>query len=359
MSLQFTSHVSRKIANPNNEIGTKVRIKYIDALRGFTMILVVIQHILVFTFGIQPYDTVFSNIFVTFRMPMFFFISGYIAYKASTVWNRQLYVSNIKKKAMVQLIPTVFFFSLFCFSNYQNPVCFFIEYGLSEYWFTFVLFEMFFIFYSVSILNKKYFDGIIVTLSVAGIIILVFMKQDTNWWTWLCMKNLCKYFQFFALGLIAKKYNDKFLSIIKNDLFKTFIIIAFILCIILITRTAWGTDSFIGKNIIRSILIRYFGLLVVFSFFVSKEKFFIKENKFNSCLQFIGRRTLDIYLIHYFLIPPLQENMTTFVSGSFITEAMVSTLVALIIVGMCLLISEVIRSSNLLGHYLLGAKQIN
>ncbi len=345
--------------NFNNEIGTKVRIKYIDALRGFTMILVVVQHILVFTFGIQPYDTAFSNIFVTFRMPMFFFISGYIAYKAAMVWNKQLYIKNIKKKAIVQLIPTAFFFILFCFCNYQNPVSFFIEYGLSGYWFTFVLFEMFIIFYSVSMLNKKYFDSIVVALSVTGIIMLVFMKQDENWWIWLSMKNLCKYFQFFALGLIAKKYNDKFLSIVKNDSFKALMIIVFILCIVLVTRTSWGTDSFIGKNVIRSLLIRYSGLLVVFSFFVNKEKFFSKENKFNSCIQFIGKRTLDIYLIHYFLIPPLQDSMTAFINSSVITEVVVSTLIALIVVGMSLLISEVIRSSNLLGHYLLGAKLKN
>lgn len=57
------------------------RIRYIDALRGFTMLLVVFGHVMMFTFGIGGYNSVIGSFFLTFRMPMFFFISGYIAYK--------------------------------------------------------------------------------------------------------------------------------------------------------------------------------------------------------------------------------------------------------------------------------------
>lgn len=60
---------------------TDKRIKYIDALRGFTMILVVFAHIEAFSmFGMQ-HTTFLGSIFQSFRMPLFFFISGYIAFK--------------------------------------------------------------------------------------------------------------------------------------------------------------------------------------------------------------------------------------------------------------------------------------
>ena len=104
----------------------KERVKYIDALRGFTMLLVVLQHVVTFSFGIKAYDTALTNILVSFRMPMFFFISGFIAYKSSVIWDKCLYKKSLKKKAIVQLIPTAFFFSLYCFSNYINPVNTFI-----------------------------------------------------------------------------------------------------------------------------------------------------------------------------------------------------------------------------------------
>lgn len=333
----------------------KQRVKYIDALRGFTMLLVVLQHVTTYSFGIQPYDTALTNILVSFRMPMFFFISGYIAYKSTAIWDKYLYKYSLKKKAIVQLIPTAFFFSLYCFSNYDNPIITFLSIGLGGYWFTFVLFEMFCIFYSISFLSKKYFSFILIFLSFIGIVSLVMFRSDSQLWTMLCLENLCKYFQFFALGLLCRKYNNHFLALMKNDLFKTVILIIFIVSIIIVTRTSWGIDSFIGKNAVRSIFIRYSGLFVVFSFFLSKETFFSKENVFNKCIQFIGRRTLDIYLIHYFLIPQI-SNISFNIKGSAILEFCVPAIFTIVIVGMCLLISEVIRNSHFLGHYLFGVK---
>lgn len=189
---------------------SKQRIKYIDALRGFTMFLVVLQHIESIGFGIHPYESVLGNILVSFRMPMFFFISGYIAYKVSFDWNMDAYCSNLRKKAIVQLIPTVFFFSLFTIAKAGNPISSFVTNGWGGYWFTFVLFEMFVLFYSLSYWYKKYLDHCLVALSVFGVFSLVVFRSDAAWWNMLCLENLCKYFQFFSLGIWAKKYNTKF-----------------------------------------------------------------------------------------------------------------------------------------------------
>ena len=54
------------------------RLEYIDALRGFTMILVVFAHIINYGYHItdakaETMDT-FNNLFIRFRMPLFFFI---------------------------------------------------------------------------------------------------------------------------------------------------------------------------------------------------------------------------------------------------------------------------------------------
>lgn len=52
---------------------------YIDCMRGFTMILVVYSHIVVFGYDINRYSLL-NEIFVLFRMPLFFWVSGYLAY---------------------------------------------------------------------------------------------------------------------------------------------------------------------------------------------------------------------------------------------------------------------------------------
>lgn len=287
---------------------------------------------------------------------MFFFISGYIAYKSSIIWNVHLYRFNLKKKAIVQLIPTAFFFSLFCFNQGGNPISIFLSTGLGGYWFTFVLFEMFCIFYTVSLFPKSFFNVIMISLSGLGIISLVFFRSDVQWWNVLCMENLCKYFQFFTLGLLCRKYNIQFLNLMRNDLFKTLMMLVFLVSLFIITRTSWGVESFIGKNLIRSILIRYSSLFVVFSFFVSKEGFFNQETRFNKWIRFVGRRTLDIYLIHYFLIPVLPNNFSPIIKDNAIFEAFFPSIIALMIIAICLIVSEVIRSSEFLAHYLLGVK---
>ena len=64
----------------------KKRIEYIDAMRGFTMILVVYSHIIFFGYNDDSILS-FNSFFVNFRMPLFLFISGWVLYKAGRVWD--------------------------------------------------------------------------------------------------------------------------------------------------------------------------------------------------------------------------------------------------------------------------------
>ena len=89
------------------------RIEYIDALRGFTMLLVVFAH--VETMGIFNFShqTVVGQVFQSFRMPLFFFISGFIAYKAEFEWTTKSTLKLLGKKLRVQTIPALFWGALF------------------------------------------------------------------------------------------------------------------------------------------------------------------------------------------------------------------------------------------------------
>lgn len=333
----------------------KERIKYIDALRGFTMLLVVFAHIELLGFGISPYSSTLGGIFVSFRMPMFFFISGYIAYKAIT-WDFGTYIKSVRKKAIVQLIPTIFFFSLFTFSHMPEAGEEVLQNGWGGYWFTVVLFEFFLIYYTICYFTKQS-DIWLILVSILGIVSLVLFRNDSVWWNMLCMENVCKYFQFFAFGVLAKKHNGRFMGIIRNDIVRACFIIGFIVCIMLVSCTS-VCDTFWGKSLIRDILIRYTGLIVVFSFFMSKEELFKSEGKFkwiSQSMQYVGRHTLDIYLLHYFFLPTLPV-LAGVVRGGAVIELSVTLIISIIIIMITLLVSEVIRSSDFLAHYLFGAK---
>ncbi|MBR5332696.1 MAG: acyltransferase family protein [Muribaculaceae bacterium] len=200
------------------------RINYIDALRGFTMFLVVFGHVMLYSFNLGGYDSIIGSIFLTFRMPLFFFVAGIFSYKAIQYWNFKFYCNSIRKKILAQIVPTVFFATIFLICQNQNPIISLTKFGFGGFWFTIVLFEMFFIYYSVSLISNctssKICDLILIGLSILGITILVFFRQE-NWaWNFFCLENLVKYFQFFTFGILCKKYSSHFFKAINNHTFR-------------------------------------------------------------------------------------------------------------------------------------------
>lgn len=95
----------------------------------------------------------------------------------------------------------------------------------------------------------------------------------------------------------------------------------------------------------------------MFAFFFHNADFFNKDNTVVRCMLFVGRRTLDIYLIHFFLMPFGTDLPTYAWSNVFVVQLFVAVFLSLLVIALCLLISRVIRMSDFLGHYLLGAKR--
>ena len=156
----------------------KQRIAYIDAMRGFTMILVVFAHVCHFCLGDSRMG--YNSIFILFRLPCFFMLSGWLFAKydfrhTGTV----LYVSSeanyrgtvpcvteiIKHKAMVQLLPTFIFLLLLA-----PPPEFFHQLGALKggYWFTFVLFEFFILYILIERAGRIWSPILAVAITIAS-----------------------------------------------------------------------------------------------------------------------------------------------------------------------------------------------
>ena len=125
----------------------KPRLEWLDALRGFTMIMVVAYHVAQMGFGESWRNSSSMPFLVLFRMPLFFFVSGFLAYRASQVWNIQNFGALLWKKIKVQTIPTVVFFFFAMAVLYKDfwPA---VEKGFHSpfkggYWFTIALLWMF------------------------------------------------------------------------------------------------------------------------------------------------------------------------------------------------------------------------
>ena len=118
------------------------------------MLLVVLVHIETFSFSEQTF--IYTSIFSFFRMPLFFFISGYIAFKSKKIWDTHIFLKESSKKLRIQLIPTFFFGLIFTYLvAKENFSTFITDISKQGYWFTLVLLEMFLVYYSCNHLLYK------------------------------------------------------------------------------------------------------------------------------------------------------------------------------------------------------------
>ena len=123
----------------------KQRIAYIDAMRGFTMIIVVYAHVCYFC--MEGPLMGYNRMFYLFRLPCFFMISGWLFEPVS----KRPFKEVVRHKAMVQLLPTFIFLLLLA-----PPPEFFHQLGTLKggYWFTFVLFEFFILYLLIARIGK-------------------------------------------------------------------------------------------------------------------------------------------------------------------------------------------------------------
>ncbi len=329
---------------------TKKRIEYIDAMRGFTMILVVFSHVELFGFNIQPNQSFLNSFFMCFRMPLFFFISGYIANKTGKVWDWQAWKTGVYKKILIQLIPTITFGILYTISCNTSIIVFISDPAKLGYWFTISLLVMFIIYYSINYIFHRYNEYIsIIVLCITTVIlykgtpIISQIQSLKPIFDLFCLSNAFYYFQFFVFGVLMARFKNGFDKVNNNKYLITAIIILFVVLLY--------TSKFY-------LLARYLGLIIVFCFFRKYEHSFTSKTQIGQRLQNIGRRTLDIYLLHYFFLPVLPMVGTFLLSATNITlELTCGIILSLIIIYICLIVSNIIRLSDLLGHYLFGAKE--
>ena len=355
------------------------RIEYIDALRGFIMIMVVYGHLYI------PNLTLAMPLVITFYMPLFFFISGYAAYRSHEIWDWLTYVKKVGTKICMLIIPTLVFGLIFSYLiRHHNIVIFITDIMKDGYWFTIVLLEMFLLYYTYSLIFSRlhtkggsahknlwlYVFAIVLYGSpyICDLLSINISNQFTNI---ISFPLLIQYFQFFVLGLLVRQFQDQAHKIIDNRYISASITILFV-------GLFWWLqidDQYINNStdilhkfllLIKvggDLLVRYLGLIIVYSFFRKYQDSFTHTKPLGSTLQYIGRYTLDIYVLHYFFLPniaPIKEFILNtyhyWNSPNIVFELFFGIGISLMVIAVCLVVSKILRTSDLLGHYLFGAK---
>lgn len=327
----------------------KKRIAYLDAIKCLAILIVVDLHVLSHG-GIDPYNVLSSQMLYAPVMPLFFFVSGFLAYKQSI--NIQECWKNISRKFVFLVIPAVVFRIILNLAKHVN-LFHFVTGGMGGYWFTVVLFETFLIYYLVTlaIKNEKWRIGVLLALSLVGIGMLALDKDFGP--AIFDLRRVTKFFQFFVLGTLAKKFRPKYESLMKNEIVKAVLIVSYFTVLFSLTYDM----HLVLHSFLRDVALRYFATFAIVSFFVCHESDFQRETKFNSHISLIGQNSLAIYLIHYFFLPhfnPFQiERLTQL---NIVTVNLLSMLYTVAITALCLLFIKFLSNSKYIRKYALGKK---
>jgi fucose 4-O-acetylase-like acetyltransferase len=97
-------------------------------------------------------------------------------------------------------------------------------------------------------------------------------------------------------------------------------------------------------------------MLIVVMYFRNHQDRFTRETRIGRGLQYVGTRTLDVYLLHFILLPQLPEvgKWLDAHHPNFVLDIVLAVGTALVIIAFCLLISEILRMSPFLKKYLFG-----
>ena len=362
--------------SPSGETKRGVRMEWLDAMRGLTMILVVAYHVAQISFGVSERTSSSLPFLVLFRMPLFFFVSGFLAYKASFEWTVPNTLRLTWKKLKIQVLPALVFLCVLIILRRPEFWTPFMKAMHSPtkggYWFTWVLLQMFVIYYLACLLQrclppsppkgKGANNAVIWVLFVVSLFVYeslylpkIFTFYKNDFFLYSSLIKTLNFLPFFLFGNLVHRYWEKILKLdILSWFFPLLTIVAFVCCADIFR---WHTLKFAWTNLPRTVAM--FSLLsMVLIFFYYYKEWFTSDKVIGRSLQYIGVRTLDIYLLHFILLPKMPQvgEWLNHNRPNFILEIVTSFSVALVVIGFCLLISHILRISPIFRQYLFGRK---
>ena len=334
---------------------------YLDALRGLAIFLVVYCHVASISMGIPEKMGSTNDIISLLHLPLFFSLSGFLMFREDRFLKLRSSCIYLWRKFKELVIPALVFVTLFALWYHRSFDSIIHSQFKGGYWFTFFLFIFVLLYALLSLilrrLSGKVRSSVIFILSVcisfAPTFVDVFFPQlvvESDLLQILSYQNF-KYFLFYSFGAWIRSRYDGFCRWSDTHYGRLCIIAVPFLMLILQHFHIQHLHPFIELLFsISSVLF----FLAIFRMVAEP----IEHSKLGNAAAFIGRRSLDIYFLHFFLLPRLHQIGAFFYeSGNRILELFTISMFALIIIAVCLIISWILRRSDYLSCVLFGKKE--
>lgn len=316
------------------------RKSYIDRLKGIAIILVVMGHVITFSMN-HPIDDKLIKIISSFHMPLFMFLSGFVL---SSPPNYKKLAKRFKQ-LIIPFLTIGLSYTLYMQHSIED---FFTNDAKLGYWYLFVLFifNLFLLLFKLNTFNNNNLK-ILCDIIIAIVIYTVLWglsKLDSKANNLLSIYFFIKVWPFFIVGHLINKYHNLFNQLKQENNIYTISFIGTILYFCMVSRNF--------NSILFSLTCPFFVITTLFYIFVRRQKSYLCVER---ALEDIGKNTLEIYTLHYFLIANIRlDFLNQYFTNNTIIEFITITIIAIIIIAIIYLITYLIKQSKLLHSFLFG-----
>lgn len=339
------------------------RIDTYDYMKCIAIIIVVVGHLYNVSYDAEILGSSTRSLVCVFinvsEMPLFFFLCGLFAKPQSKMKDIGLKLLDKARQLLLPFISCSILATLLIrHSDITHKIQDQHKFG---YWFLESLFEFYILFYAFSYLVRKVTRPIFRVSAYAILVVMAYLIAkvaiyiDFTYANYINAYALKEFFIFFIFGQLFMTYQEtisKFIASYHSALFAFSIVL--ISCVLTINKT--GEVNLLISNWLMGISVVH----VIYSLVVAYKETF--PEVIQKAMLYIGRHTLDIYVLHFFFLPRNQSWISSLlgiengISHNILFELFGGVALALIIISGCLILSSIIRLSKLLSVVFLGDK---
>lgn len=335
---------------------------WLDGVRGVAMLLVVWHHFMIGAF--KGMATGVVETLTSFEVPLFFFVSGFFAWKglsrpggpgARGLW----------RKGRTLIGGMLVFYVLWQLRNGEGVLDFLTD-GFRGYWFTWALFQMFVVSMAWMWVTRRSgrestaWWGLGLTaavglgaVTVGGKVLVEARVAEVMAWY-----QVFNCFQYYVLGMAARRWQPGLERVLS---WRWTAAVATGCFVAVAAVCEWEGLPYGAYRMLHGVAMRYCGVAMVVSVFYRARG--VAESGWGAArwLRLVGRRTIDIYFMHYFLLPlpstlPQAAAMVSDMAGG---SAAIAVLIGVTgtagIASVCAGVGTLVRRNRRLGAWLLGA----
>ncbi len=298
------------------------------------------------------------------QLPLFFLVSGFFG---GRIKEGLAALKDLAVKFRRLIIPALIFLGLWCYTRGDNFITSLFMQFKNGFWFTFALFEFILIYYVVETLLRLcrvpqgYGTGVQLLIGVAmqyvGMYFVRHLGVYGDDWATLWSLPFSGYYFYFVMGVAVSRHGALIEKCLRSWVFA---LLAMAALVGFLYTYAFGGMRYVGPSwVMYNFLIQMFGTLVVYQAF-KMTPWLSGDNAWARGLKLIGRNTLGIYFIHYFVLP---RNLD--IIGEFFLEHVNGTMlylcgfgVAVLTIACTMLLIYILKSFALTDWLLLGAKRL-